>query len=225
MKVALPKTLNKLLTNQFVLYIVLFLSLTNLAGYISMNDTASVLVFLTAGLITSYYTGNMVLVLFIPMVVTNILYGVDRGLNIRETMVEGMQKNKDDTNTEKSKKTKKTNTKNAKKSKKSKTNSPTDVNEKETYEEFFKDINKTMNSDSLEKMTNQTQNLIESQTNLKNAMGQLTPMVDNAKKMMKSLGDMGNMAGFEGFDPKNMNASVKNMMNQFMSGNNDDKSN
>lgn len=203
-KITLPNSVKKILTSKISLYIAVFLSLTNLLGYISINDTTSIMVFLLSGLATSYYTGNMVLILVIPMIITNALYAIDSGFCIRETMVEGRTTKK------------KTDKKVAKKAKKG---GDLDINETETYEEFFKDIGKTMKGDSLEKMTNQTQQLIESQVNLKKAMGQLTPMVDNAKKMMKNLGDMGNLAGFEGFDPKNMNASVKNIMNQFMNSN------
>lgn len=201
----LPKSINNLLSSKIVLYIIMFLSLTNLIGYISLGDTTSVLVFLISGLVASYYTGNMVLVLLTPILITNFLYSLDRGFSIRETMVEGMKDKKD-------KKDKNT------KNKKVKKDIDTDktINEKETFEEFFKGIGDNVNSGSLEKMTNQTKQLIESQMNLKKAMGQLTPMVDNAKTMMKNLGDMGNLAGFEGFDPKNMNASIKNIMNQFM---------
>lgn len=228
MKLNFQKSLNKLLSNQVVLYIVMFLSLTNLIGYISLNDTTSVLVFLITGMITSYYTGNMVLVLLMPMVITNLLYGMDRQIKFRE----GMQ-NKDETESE-TKDTEKDNKKNkiqdvkkssSKKNKKDKKqkNNHMEIDDNATYEDFFKGLGNNVNGENLEKMTNQTKKLIESQMNLKEAMGQLTPMVDNAKKMMKNLGDMSKLTGFEGFDTKNMNASIKKMMNQFMNSDSDDK--
>lgn len=228
MKVSVPSSVNKLLTNKIVLYVVMVLSLTNLIGYISLNDTMSVLVFLLSGMVTSYYTGNMTLILLMPIVVTNLLYGMDRRLKIRETMVESMD-NKTDKKTAKTADKKKTtkskpvkkNTKNGGKAPAKKGDNDLDINDNATYEKFFEGLGKNVNSDNLEKMTNQTKKLIESQTSLKEAMGQLTPMVDNAKQMMKNLGDMGKLTGFEGFNTKNMNASIKNIMNQFMSASDD----
>lgn len=233
MKVSVPSSVNKLLTNKIVLYVVMVLSLTNLIGYISLNDTMSVLVFLLTGMVTSYYTGNMTLILLMPIVVTNLLYGMDRGLKIRETMVESMEgknEKEDDKKTTKSKKAKneaknetKNNSKKGGKTTTKKSADDLDIDDTATYEKFFEGLGKNVNSQNLEKMTNQTKKLIESQTNLKEAMGQLTPMVDNAKQMMKNLGDMGKLTGFEGFNTKNMNASIKNMMNQFMSSADDTK--
>lgn len=222
MKLRVPKIVNKLLSNTIVLYIVMIVSLTNLIGYISLNDTTSVLLFLITGLVTSYYTGNMTLILLSPIIVTNLFYVIYGQTNIRETMVERME-NKTDNNS-------KNKVKNSSKNKKNGTNAskkdthkkPTDkdddleINQAATYESFFEGLGNNVNSTSLEKMTNQTKKLIESQVKLKEAMGQLTPMVDSAKTLMKNLGDMGKLTGFEGFNSKNMNASIKKIMNQFM---------
>jgi hypothetical protein len=215
MKISVPKSVNKLLSNNVVLYVVMIVSLTNLIGYISLNDTISVLVFLLTGMITSYYTGNMTLILLAPIVVTNVLYGMDRQLKVRETLVESME------NKTSSKKVKKDTKKTKPPPEKKKDD--LDIDNKATYENFFEGLGNNVNTENLEKMTNQTKKLIESQQNLKEAMGQLTPMVDNAKILMKNLGDMGKLTGFEGFNTKNMNASIKKMMNQFMSSPSEDE--
>jgi hypothetical protein len=215
MKISVPKSVNKLLSNNVVLYVVMVVSLTNLIGYISLNDTIFVLVFLLTGMITSYYTGNMTLILLAPIVVTNVLYGMDRQLKVRETLVESME------NKTSSKKVKKDTKKTKPPSEKKKDD--LDIDNKATYENFFEGLGNNVNTENLEKMTNQTKKLIESQQNLKEAMGQLTPMVDNAKILMKNLGDMGKLTGFEGFNTKNMNASIKKMMNQFMSSPSEDE--
>jgi len=215
MKISVPKSVNKLLSNNVVLYVVMIVSLTNLIGYISLNDTISVLVFLLTGMITSYYTGNMTLILLAPIVVTNVLYGMDRQLKVRETLVESME------NKTSSKKVKKDTKKTKPPPEKKKDD--LDIDNKATYENFFEGLGNNVNTENLEKMTNQSKKLIESQQNLKEAMGQLTPMVDNAKILMKNLGDMGKLTGFEGFNTKNMNASIKKMMNQFMSSPSEDE--
>ena len=68
-------------------------------------------------------------------------------------------------------------------------------------------MNKLVSNDNIEKMSNQTKELMKNQENLKNVMKQIGPMVDNAKEMMEGL------KGFEGFGLKGLD--MKSMLNQF----------
>jgi len=204
--------MNKLLASKIMLYIVLFISLSNLLGYVALNDTTSVLIFIISGLITSYYTGNMIVILGSSILVSNLLFSLDKGFRLRESMVEGM-KNKKTTMTDASK----DETIGAKKSKKNKkgknkptpsTDSDSDIKEGETYATFFKDMETMIKPENFEKMSNHTKDLVKNQESLQNAMKQLAPMVQNAKNMM------GDLKGFEGFGLKGMN--IDKMMNSFM---------
>lgn len=191
MKLQLPSSVKTLLSNRIVLYIIVFLSLTNLLGYISANDSTSVFVFIITGLVTSYYTGNMILILGIPMFITNFLYSVDRGFKIRETMetmgkeTETETKNGDNSST-KTKATKKGTIKATKKG--TKKDEPNDkrlaIDEDKTLTDFHKNISSILGSDEMKNMTKDTMELIQQQEGLKNAIMGMQPLLEQAKGMM-----------------------------------------
>lgn len=194
----LPSSLKALLSNRIVLYVVVFLSLTNLLGYISANDTTSILVFLITGIITSYYTGNMIVILGIPMFVTNFLYSVDRGFKIRESMETMGEKNSEasETSEDKPKNAKPKAKSNGKKaSKKSKPSASRDepsdkklaIDEDKTLTDFHKNISSILGSNEMKNMTKDTMELIQQQEGLKNAIMGMQPLLEQAKGMMDYL--------------------------------------
>jgi len=64
------------LKDQRVLYVVLFLAVTNLFGFLMARNFNAVIVFLLVGFISTYFSRNMIVVLMVSMVVTNIVSGV-----------------------------------------------------------------------------------------------------------------------------------------------------
>lgn len=65
--------MQKMLTNKTVLYIVLFLALANILGFITMRDEKSVIFFVAISLLMSYFTSNMIVVLGTALILTNFL--------------------------------------------------------------------------------------------------------------------------------------------------------
>ena len=65
----LPKVAQEITTNRFVLYFVVFLALTNILGYAVAGKDVCVILFLVVGLLSSYFTDNMTIVLIIPTIV------------------------------------------------------------------------------------------------------------------------------------------------------------
>ena len=65
--------MQKFLTNKTVLYIVLFLALVNILGFITMRDERSVIFFVAISLLMSYFTSNMIVVLGSALLLTNFL--------------------------------------------------------------------------------------------------------------------------------------------------------
>lgn len=92
--------LKGLLANQTFLYVVLGISIASLFGYIIGQNTNAVLFFVLAGYLTSFFSKNMSVILLVPLVLTNFMFGMN---GIREGM-----KNKDDKD-KKNKKDKKDN--------------------------------------------------------------------------------------------------------------------
>lgn len=66
-------TLNYLLKNQNVLYVVLFFSVANLFSYLMMKQLDAVAFFIIIGFLTTYFSKNMIIVMLTAMVSTFIL--------------------------------------------------------------------------------------------------------------------------------------------------------
>jgi hypothetical protein len=90
----------KLFQNRFVLYLVLFLALTNMLGYLAVNNWKAITYFIMISLIVNYFTKNMIIILGSAILLTNLLvvrrnmFGLSLGFRR-----EGME-NKEDTDEE-----------------------------------------------------------------------------------------------------------------------------
>jgi hypothetical protein len=67
------KFAKNLLTNKYVLYVVLFLAVISVFGYISLNNTHAVIVFVFIGLISRIFTKNMIIILGLSIIITHLL--------------------------------------------------------------------------------------------------------------------------------------------------------
>lgn len=88
--------LPELFKNKYVLYIVLFLAITNIVGYLHVENYNAIVLFIACGYLSTFFSKNMIINLLVPLVVTNLVFATKSG-------IEGM-KNK---NCEKCKKCKK----------------------------------------------------------------------------------------------------------------------
>ena len=82
------------LKDKRVLYIVLFLAVSNLFGFLMTQNFNGIIVFLLTGLVSTYFSRNMIVVMLVAMVVSNTVSGT----NMFRTIQEGMEndKKKDD---------------------------------------------------------------------------------------------------------------------------------
>jgi len=99
MKFSFPKSLKlnynlgPVLHNRFVLYFMLLLAIVEVLYFVGTRDFASLVVLLLVGFLTTFFNKNMIIVLFLALVVTNVLkYGVGSRLN------EGFEGKKDESN-------------------------------------------------------------------------------------------------------------------------------
>ena len=81
----LPKEVGAILSNKYVLYVVAFLAITNVIGYLAVQDFTSLLFFVLIGYLTSYFSKNMTIVLLSALVLTNLLMSTRR-VKIQEGM-------------------------------------------------------------------------------------------------------------------------------------------
>jgi hypothetical protein len=73
MKFVVPKTFSNLLKNKLVLNIVAVISLLNLIGYLVLGNMNAIFLFIVIGILTRYFSKNMIIVLGVPLIVVNLL--------------------------------------------------------------------------------------------------------------------------------------------------------
>ena len=76
----LPKVVESLLQDKNVLYVVAFLAVINFFGYIVLRDSYAMLIFLSIGFISTYFSKNMTIVLIATLILTNFITVVSRNL-------------------------------------------------------------------------------------------------------------------------------------------------
>ena len=69
----LPKVVQSMLQDKNVLYIVSFLAVINFFGYIVLRDSYALLIFLSIGFISTYFSKNMTIVLIVTLILTNFI--------------------------------------------------------------------------------------------------------------------------------------------------------
>jgi hypothetical protein len=76
----LPKVIQSMLQDKNVLYIVAFLAIINFFGYIVLRDSYALLIFLSIGFISTYFSKNMTIVLISTLILTNFITVISRNL-------------------------------------------------------------------------------------------------------------------------------------------------
>ena len=76
----LPKAVQSMLHDKNVLYIVAFLAVINFFGYVVLRDSYALLIFLSIGFISTYFSKNMTVVLIVTLILTNFITVVSRNL-------------------------------------------------------------------------------------------------------------------------------------------------
>jgi hypothetical protein len=77
---------NAIIHNKYILYIILFIALVDLYFLTLSGDFVSVSIFILIGFLTTFFSKNMLVILFIAVTVTNIL---KYGSNIRQEGFDG----------------------------------------------------------------------------------------------------------------------------------------
>lgn len=171
--------LKSILKDKNVLYIVFFLALVNLFGYLMAGNLDAVIFFLILGYLTSYFSKNMIVVMLAAIILTN-LFVSSRYLG-QKPLLEGME------------------------SKENASPKPVDEAEEQaeatgkpkvdysaTLEAAYDNIDKLLSSDALSNMSNETQRLAEKQQKLMGNIAKLEPMMQKAGSLLEGL-DMGKM--------------------------------
>ena len=205
----LKSAVSNFLTNKWVLNIVSFLALFNVIGFIVMGNINSVLYFIVFAVLTKYFSKNMVIILGVPLIIVNLLAA-------KGNILEGMESNKAQNgknekkakdNTNKTNDTTVNDTTIAASSPDTTTeqqgfepgrrkNKGNNIDYAATIEDAYDELNNILGSDGIQRLTSDTQNLIQQQMQLTKAMESMgpmmktiTPMVEQLKGMMGTIND------------------------------------
>ena len=94
----LKKTFSELMTNKYFLYFIVFLSATNIIGYLTMNNNDAVIFFALVGFLMFNFSKNMTIVLLVSIITTN-LFMVSKPLRSMEGFKEGVTQSRADKTT------------------------------------------------------------------------------------------------------------------------------
>ena len=204
--------MEKLLQNKYVLYLVLFIAVTNILGYLAIEDFRSLMVFIAVAALASHFSKNMIVVLGSALIGTNILYASSR-------MREGFQEGNTSDDSSKIKKA----VKNMQEKKKNKNKKepmavsegkPDKVELKEVEEDVevktprvdyaatmeiaYDNLNKMLGEGGMKNLTKDTKGLMDQQKDLMKQLKDFAPLMEQAGNMLDKLGGMDNLKGLMG---------------------------
>jgi uncharacterized membrane protein (DUF106 family) len=197
MKFKAPK-IDTLLKDKNVLYIVLALAVLNLLGYLVVRNTEAVIFFLIVGFLATYFSKNMIVVLLIAMLTTNLFVASKKTTinyyNSKEGMKEGRKEVKQEIQTKISEK--KANDQAA-----SDASEETEVVEEVTtisnnkknridyaknLEEAYKNLEKSVGKNGVKGLTDQTQTLLKQQNELMQNIKTIEPFLEKASGFLET---------------------------------------
>lgn len=192
--------MENLLQNKYVLYLILFFAVTNVLGYLAIGDFDSIVIFAAIVLLTSYFSKNMIIILGLALLGTNIIYANN---GIREGL-----KNK------KKKKKKKQQSGFSSIQQEIPSSEPAAATEEEedeedgdntkridhaaTMEQAYDNLNKMIGKGGIKNLTKDTQNLMDQQKDLMKQLKDFAPLMNQAGNMLEKLGGMDNLKGLMG---------------------------
>ena len=217
--------MSKFLTNKLVLNIVSILAFLNIIGYTFMGKFDSVIIFIVIGFLVSNFSKNMIIILGIPLIIINLLtlHGtVKEGLENNKSnenendkkpeppikKIENLTNNKQEPKTgqglQMGNVDNSSNENNAAQpdggfgSNKSKNNGHK-IDYATTVEEAYDNLNSILGGEGIQRLTADSQKLMEQQVQLAEAMKNMTPLIKSIEPMVQNLqGMMGQMDGKEG---------------------------
>jgi hypothetical protein len=206
----MPSVLQNLLTNKIVLNVVCVLSALNLIGYLAMGKITAILFFIVLAILITQFNKNMIIVLGVPLILVNLF--VAKGYSFvegAETMGgdRGTSKTPDSTAITPEKGGALKNI--AKKAQDKKSGgmamTPLDPTTEESFEvgrakrrgagpqidyastveDAYDNLNSILGGEGIQKLTGDTQKLMQQQMELAKSMTAIEPMIESLGPMMK----------------------------------------
>jgi len=168
------KVVNKLIHNKYVLYLMLFLAITNVVGYLTISDYKALGMFLSLSVITSYFTKNFIIIFGISIFGANIL--------LANNVVEGFRK----------------------RSKKNKSDDDDEdgeikggerVDYQATKEAAYNNLEKMLGPRGIKGLTSDASKLMNQQEKMMENLESFAPLLTKAEKMMGQFSGLSSSLG------------------------------
>lgn len=212
MKVKAPA----ILKNKYVLYLLLVVGIINVLGYLAMKDYKSLGLFMSVGLLSTYFSKNMAVTLLVAILVTALVA-------VNDKVREGMENKKEEDDEKEGMETeefscaketfcpkgKKCTSQSQCKSETFKNNVPSSTPAKvddedespgdridyaATMEQAYDNLQKMLGEDGVKGITSETKKLVQQQKDLMGTLNQMAPVLNTAKETLESM-NMPDMAG------------------------------
>ena len=193
-------SLSKILENRYVLYIVLFIAVSNILGYLAIQDYQSLTIFIALTILTSYFSKNMIVIMGVALVGTNIMFA---NRQIREPLKNkgGSKKKKKQGFTQNnipSSKPERRGARPATEDEEDEVDGGGRVDYASTMEQAYDNLNKLLGDGGMKNLTNDTQSLMNQQKELMSQLNNFAPLMNQASDMLEKLGGMDNLQGLMG---------------------------
>ena len=212
--------MDALLRDKKVLYVMVFFALFTILGYLFTKDFNAIIFFLLVGSLTTYFSKNMIVVLFVALLSTNLLVAMHQtprfireglktqGKKDKEGLKENValikkKKKKPSTEEEEEEEEEETEVVEVKnssagldkvfagKQKSSDVTLDVDIDNAKTLEQAYDNIDNILGKNGVKNMSDDTSKLIEKQKMLMNNIKHMKPMVSSAKAMLQDIREMG----------------------------------
>tara|TARA_B110000114_G_C15061659_1_gene385635 strand:- start:856 stop:1506 length:651 start_codon:yes stop_codon:yes gene_type:complete len=179
--------LKKILTNKILLNVVFAVAFVNFICFIICGKEHEAILFVLMAYLTSCFSGNMIIVLSVPIVLVNLI-------SLSNGVVEGMENDTDNVTTDASNieiDGSGNNTSYKKDEKKEEVSKKkNEIDYASTVEEAYENIGNILGGDGMKKLGGDTQHLADQQKALMKSIEGIEPMVENIGPLMAKMGTM-----------------------------------
>ena len=185
----LQKSFSKFLVNPLALKVVSAIAIINFLGYLILGNTTAVIYFILIGLIVSYFSKNMILILGVPLLLVNLFAAGKKTAEGFDKMMKKEDVDKKKTETKMDKDTEGVKEGLKKKDEsfevgRKKNKGSYNIDYASTVEDAYDELNKIIGSDGVKRLTADTQGLMKQQLQLTEAMSEMQPMIDQMGPLM-----------------------------------------
>ena len=187
-------TVKGLMKDKTVLYIVLFFAITNVIGFLMLHNVEAVLFFIVIGMLTSYFSKNMIVIMLTALVATNALVGAKGVGGVKEGLETRDQATKHGKKKKKAKEGLGSGGADAPPSAATSAEDEEEAGDKPkldhaaTLSAAYDNLDKILGSDAINQMSSDTAGLAQQQQKLLGSLDKLEPMIQRAGSMLDGLG-------------------------------------